>query len=497
MNSFLESLINAKKFAKENESTMVGLATSIGVLSASFLIYAQRVAIVSASTAVFNAVAGAIAIAKGGTVAWTIALATLNTTLNLTKVALIGSGIGAFAVALGTITANMYEQMTAKGKERIAILEKEKQAILDNVENTEKYIKSEAKKEEIRKNRAKRLKEIDDEIAKEKELTKASEGTGKPPAPIVADEKYAKFLTQAADAVKDFGRAQEEIFSKRQFDISSVFMTDEMKNYQQDLIAINKSYETAKDRLSSLADAGNITSTDYKKQLQTLNSTYDESIVKAQQMFEKQEQLNGSFTYGATVALAKYGQESRNVAKLTESVVSKSLNSLDDSLFGIITRTTSVSDAFRNMANSIIQDIARIMIRQQVSAPLAQALGSLGSVAMGNFYQGQTGITVDDNGMSLMVGSGKALGGSVNAGTSYLVGEKGAEVFTPSMNGTITPNSKLGGETIINQTINISAGVAQTVRTEIQSMMPRIMEATKSAVAESKLRGGTYGRMMS
>jgi hypothetical protein len=27
--------------------------------------------------------------------------------------------------------------------------------------------------------------------------------------------------------------------------------------------------------------------------------------------------------------------------------------------------------------------------------------------------------------------------------------------------------------------------------------MPRIMEATKSAVAESKLRGGTYGRMMS
>ena len=38
-------------------------------------------------------------------------------------------------------------------------------------------------------------------------------------------------------------------------------------------------------------------------------------------------------------------------------------------------------------------------------------------------------------------GGGKALGGSVSAGTSYLVGEHGPERFTPSTNGTITPNS--------------------------------------------------------
>jgi phage-related minor tail protein len=278
------------------------------------------------------------------------------------------------------------------------------------------------------------------------------------------------------------------------------FMTEEERKLQEDMIAIQKAFGDAQAAIVKLYNEGRIPQAQYQEELEKLGQTYETTVIQTQGLFEKQQQLNGSWEYGASVALAKYGQESRNTAKLTEGVVTKSLSSLDDSLFGIITRTTSVSDAFKNMANSIIQDIARIMIRQQVSAPLAQALGGL-------FTGGTTASTVSlgtqalgtgtSTGFGISMGTGKALGGSVNAGTSYLVGEKGAEVFTPSMNGTITPNNKLGGETIINQTINISAGVAQTVRTEIQSMMPRIMEATKSAVAESKLRGGTYGRMMS
>jgi hypothetical protein len=323
-----------------------------------------------------------------------------------------------------------------------------------------------------------------------KTVTKGSEA----PAISKLDPEAIKAATRAN---QDYVRSINDIIEKRKESFETPFMSESQKNFSKDSDAILKGFQTQQKAIQKSLEDGKISAQEYSKQVGQLVETYRNAYTEAELLAQKQDQLNTSWEYGASVALYKYGEESRNVAKLTETVVSKSLNSLDDSLFGIITRTTSVSDAFKSMANSIIQDIARIMIRQQISAPLAQALGSLGSVAMGNFYQGQTGITVDDNGMSLMVGSGKALGGSVNAGTSYLVGEKGAEVFTPSMNGTITPNSKLGGETIINQTINISAGVAQTVRTEIQSMMPRIMEATKSAVAESKLRGGTYGRMMS
>ena len=46
-------------------------------------------------------------------------------------------------------------------------------------------------------------------------------------------------------------------------------------------------------------------------------------------------------------------------------------------------------------------------------------------------------------------GPPKASGGTVNAGTSYWVGERGPEPFIPSTNGTIIPNNQLGGDTII------------------------------------------------
>lgn len=41
--------------------------------------------------------------------------------------------------------------------------------------------------------------------------------------------------------------------------------------------------------------------------------------------------------------------------------------------------------------------------------------------------------------------TGKAIGGPVLAGSSYLVGEKGPELFTPGQTGTIVPNGRLGG----------------------------------------------------
>ena len=90
----------------------------------------------------------------------------------------------------------------------------------------------------------------------------------------------------------------------------------------------------------------------------------------------------------------------------------------------------------------------------------------------------------------------KAVGGPVSAGQPYLVGERGPELMIPSSNGKIIPNNQLGGggSVVVNQTINVSTGVQQTVRTEIKSLMPQIAESAKAAVADAKRRGGSYGR---
>jgi len=96
---------------------------------------------------------------------------------------------------------------------------------------------------------------------------------------------------------------------------------------------------------------------------------------------------------------------------------------------------------------------------------------------------------------------GRASGGSVSGGQPYLVGERGPELFVPSGAGTIKNNSdtsSMGGGkgTIINQVINVSAGVSQTVRDEMNTLLPRIKHETMMSIADAKRRGGAFGAAM-
>lgn len=61
-------------------------------------------------------------------------------------------------------------------------------------------------------------------------------------------------------------------------------------------------------------------------------------------------------------------------------------------------------------------------------------------------------------------GGFRASGGSVSAGNSYVVGERGPEMFVPSSNGTIVPNGGMGGGTI-NITVNGAIDAEGTART--------------------------------
>lgn len=70
-------------------------------------------------------------------------------------------------------------------------------------------------------------------------------------------------------------------------------------------------------------------------------------------------------------------------------------------------------------------------------------------------------------GISNVIGSAfggfRANGGSVSAGTPYVVGERGAELFVPSSNGTIVPNGGMGST--INVTVNGAIDAEGTART--------------------------------
>jgi hypothetical protein len=95
--------------------------------------------------------------------------------------------------------------------------------------------------------------------------------------------------------------------------------------------------------------------------------------------------------------------------------------------------------------------------------------------------------------MKLAGGFFRANGGPVSGNQPYIVGERGPEMFIPNRSGTVIPNKNLGGGgVVVQQTINVTTGVQQTVRNEIQTLLPQIAEASKAAVLDARRRGGSF-----
>ena len=156
-------------------------------------------------------------------------------------------------------------------------------------------------------------------------------------------------------------------------------------------------------------------------------------------------------------------------------------DSMSDAFKSMIDGTKSAKDAFRDMARAIISKLFDILVVQQLvgdwSAKTGTGTGIIGGI------------------MGTITGK-RAMGGPMTTGKAYMVGERGPEIVVPSRNSHVVSNGSGGGGIVVNQTINVTTGVQQTVRAEIMSLMPRITENTKMAVLDAKQRGGAFGRAL-
>jgi phage-related minor tail protein len=133
---------------------------------------------------------------------------------------------------------------------------------------------------------------------------------------------------------------------------------------------------------------------------------------------------------------------------------------------------------FSDVLKGLEQDIARIIIRKSVTEPLGNAIsGIFSGINWGSIFG---------------FGGGKATGGAVSAGTAYLVGEKGPELFVPNTSGGIVPNHALGGGNVqIVQHINVDS---RSDMASIHQAMNIAKETAKAEILASMQRGGTYAR---
>ena len=173
--------------------------------------------------------------------------------------------------------------------------------------------------------------------------------------------------------------------------------------------------------------------------------------------------------------------------ELLQSVVSAT-NSFSSEFARSLLEGESALESFKNFAKNIVSQIIAIFIQMAIVNKIINSIFGLKPGMEG--YQPE-----------LNVFGEKASGGRMQRGQPYLVGERGAELFVPDASGSLMNNMNtkgaMNGQTVvINQSLNFSTGVQQTVRAEVMGLMPQITEASKQAVSAGALRGGNFKRSL-
>lgn len=127
---------------------------------------------------------------------------------------------------------------------------------------------------------------------------------------------------------------------------------------------------------------------------------------------------------------------------MVEGYVVDELQHVRDSIRGGIEKQLGIKDP-------LISGLLNMLIEDVLIKPITDALSEASTSG------GGTGGLLKSIGAaaSKLFGGGRAIGGPVRAGTPYMVGESGREMFVPQQSGVIVPNHRLNGRSAGQQTV--------------------------------------------
>ena len=322
----------------------------------------------------------------------------------------------------------------------------------------------------------------------------------------VQDDKLRPSLARLVRSTKDAGEAQKLLNLALDISVATGKPLETVSN------ALGKAYDgnaQALGRLGLGIDSSILKSNDFDKigkeltktfggfadkeaktldgQLRIVNITFDElkenlgkkllpilgdvlkSVIKVSKAFSGEDpdglsararELKGEMGDGGEGSLG------RSLAILAVSF-SNLFSALSGSASGKATSTLeNFANALNNVANAInwlataygkLDKFTKSKGYQTTLDALFGPVGGFGKVAPGTKFGNQ------------------ALGGPVSGTHSYLVGERGPEIFTPNVGGKITPNGAMGGGTVINLNGIVDA---ESARRSIEQLIQRSARRT-------------------
>ncbi len=254
-----------------------------------------------------------------------------------------------------------------------------------------------------------------------------------------------------AKAAKEIAKASAERVRslKQQTLLASALTSEERRQFEQQ-IQIADILENAK----------GLTDDQLKAELQATIALHDQenataAINRANEQRRKDEN-----------DMAKKLKEQQNTITELDRIYESIGQSISTGVVDALSAAVDGTKALADVAADTLRNIANILLQFGVNT----ALGGI-------------------PGMSAFFGGGKAKGGTVTGGRSYMVGEKGPELFTPGRTGSIAPSGSFGGANVVVN-VDASGSQAQGNQPNAKALGAAIGAAVQAELVKQKRPGG-------
>lgn len=197
--------------------------------------------------------------------------------------------------------------------------------------------------------------------------------------------------------------------------------------------------------------------------------TYERSVREAQEQLD--EVVKGVEKVGKTTA-----DTTDDMSVYAEQAARNIQDMFADFLF----------DPFSKGLDGMLSDFADMLQRMAAQAAAQQILGGLMSFGSGGFLDSLLALGGGLGGNGPPIGGPRALGGPVQPGRAYLVGEDGPEWMVPKSAGTVLPNGMSPGGTNINITIPVTAPTGSVGRPTLDQIQSAAFAGAQMAAARNR-----------
>lgn len=260
------------------------------------------------------------------------------------------------------------------------------------------------------------------------------------------EEDHQHLLESNALAYRESERVQnKQLDNERELFLVGTQYKD-LKSYElkyvQDIVAIRQKYAEQEYQIKMLANEQKLSTKEEAIAIQNNNELRQKSIDQAREVLDvSRKETEGYFNEGIAKGFQEYVRSIPTELQMGQQAFMSVMSNMDMALQDFV---RSGKFSFKDFARSVIQDLILIQMRMQMMGLMKMAFNFMGGGAT----------PVDLGAGSSGNQFARAEGGPVASNTSYLVGERGPEMFVPSGAGTIIPTNNLadamggGGQTI-------------------------------------------------